>query len=182
MNIEIIKLLKEAKKARQCGIFNDKYTVEACLTKVYNFVTQALQLALQSACSTCKGTNLVPTKRSIGFGPANAIMDECPDCAEGEFVKQTHKLLRKCDRSRYLQAQHLGASIWSNVVWKRLDRACEHISKIEAQNKKLQTVCQHILNSANQQIENGDITFSTRTIRISTALFTEIYRASKGTI
>lgn len=37
------KLLEEALKARAQGVFNDKYTVENCLTKVCNFVHQALK-------------------------------------------------------------------------------------------------------------------------------------------
>lgn len=136
MDIEIIRLLEEIVKARHRGIFNDKYTVEACLQEVCDFAIQALQLALQSVCSTCRGTKLVPTKHSIGFGPANAIMEECPDCADGEFVKQTRKLLRECDRSRYLQVQHLGEGIWSNKIWKRLDETCEYIDRIETKLKE----------------------------------------------
>lgn len=182
MDIEIIKLLEEAKKARHSGIFNTKYTVEACLERVSTFVTRALQLALQSTCSTCKGTKLVPTKQSIGFGPANAILDECPDCAEGEFVKQTRKLLRQCDRSRYLQVQHLGASIWSNVIWKRLKKACKHIDRIETNNREIkkqrdafQTVCQKILTCANQQVEAGNVDFNSLTIKIDASIIAAVH-------
>jgi hypothetical protein len=48
MKKKIIKLLEEAEKVRNSGmIFNNKYTVEAGLSKICKLVNEALQLAKQ---------------------------------------------------------------------------------------------------------------------------------------
>jgi len=44
-NDKIIEALENAEKARSAGLFNNKYTVEACLAEVCKFVHQALVFA-----------------------------------------------------------------------------------------------------------------------------------------
>ena len=60
----------------------------------------------------------------------------CFNFPEGsEFTKECRRILRRCDMPRRQMADAQGSSIWSNVIWKKLDKACDIIDIAEAISK-----------------------------------------------
>lgn len=60
----------------------------------------------------------------------------------GEFTKECRRILRRCEYPRRIMAERKGSHIWSNVIWKKLDKACGFIDREKALNEDLLTACE----------------------------------------
>ena len=103
-------------------------------------MTDHKEIKEQPKCKTCGDSGTIPT-----FDQASQLADAdpCPDCTAQEqppasdFTKECRGILRRCDMPRRTIADAQGSSIWSNVIWKKLDTETQRRIKAEAENKSL---------------------------------------------